>query len=328
MDNMTDSFLSKYRPKTIKDFKLSHHMENAIYSFIEMENVNILLYGNPSSGKSMLLNAIVREYYQLEPNAHLPENNILTINNLKEQGIQYYRNEMKSFCQTHSIIHGKKKMVVIDDLDNVNEQSQQVFRNYMDKYKHNVHFLAVCTNMQKVIESIQSRMHIMQLHPLDMISIRDRMETIIKLEDITIPEDSKEYLLSICNNSIRTIINHIEKLYILDQPITVPLCKRVCSNISFQHFDEYIDAYNEKDLRKGIQILYELFHSGYSVIDILDYFFHFVKSTNRLEETLKYKIIPLLCKYITIFHNVHEDVIELALFTNSFFQEDFSRIEK
>lgn len=325
---MTDSFLSKYRPKTIKDFKLSSHMENAIYSFIEMENVNILLYGNPSSGKSMLLNAIVREYYNLKPSDYLPENNILTINNLKEQGIQYYRNEMKSFCQTHSIIHGKKKMVIIDDLDNVNEQSQQVFRNYMDKYKHNVHFLAVCTNMQKVIESIQSRMHIMQLHPLELTNIRDHMETIIKQENIHIPDDSKEYLLSICNNSIRTIINHIEKLYILDKPITLDLCKIVCSNISFQHFDEYIDAFNEKDLKKGTNILYELFYSGYSVIDILDYFFHFVKSTDRLEETLKYKIIPLLCKYITIFHNVHEDVIELALFTNSFFQEDFSRIEK
>lgn len=325
---MTDSFLSKYRPKTIKDFQLSDHMENAIFSFIEMENVNLLLYGNTSSGKSMLLNAIVREYYNLAPDAHLPENNILTINNLKEQGIQYYRNEMKSFCQTHSIIHGKKKMVIIDDIDNVNEQSQQVFRNYMDKYKHNVHFVAVCTNMQKVIESIQSRMHIMQLHPLDMTRIREQMETIIKLENMYIPEDSKTYLLSICNNSVRIIINHIEKLYILDKPITTELCKIVCSNISFQHFDEYIDAYKERHLQKGIRILYELFNSGYSVIDILDYFFHFVKSTNRLEESLKYKIIPLLCKYITIFHNVHEDIIELALFTNSFFQEDFSRIEK
>lgn len=324
---MTDSFLSKYRPKTVKDFRLSDHMENAIYSFIEMENVNILLYGNPSSGKSMLLNAIVREYYELEPDAHLPENNILTINNLKEQGIQFYRNEMKSFCQTHSIIHGKKKIVVIDDIDNVNEQSQQVFRNYMDKYKHNVHFLAVCTNIQKVIESIQSRMHIMQLHPLDTNGIRDRMNTIITTEGIEIQEDAKEYLISICNNSIRTIINYIEKLYILDKPITVALCKKVCSNISFQHFDEYIDAFLKKDLNKGIAILYDLFDSGYSVIDILDYFFHFVKSTKRLDETLKYKIIPLLCKYITIFHNVHEDVIELALFTNSFFQEDFSHIE-
>jgi len=63
--------------------------------------------------------------------------------------------------------------------------------------------------------------------------------------------------------------------------------------------------------------LYGIYDYGYSVIDILDYFFIFVKSTTLLNEDEKYNIIPLLCKYITIFHNVHEDVIELALFTNS-----------
>ena len=31
----------------------------------------------------------------------------------------------------------------------------------------------------------------------------------------------------------------------------------------------------------------------------------------------KYKIIAILCKYITVFHNIHEDEIELALFTNN-----------
>lgn len=325
---MTDSFLTKYRPSTIKDFKLNNHMENALYSFIEMDDLNILLYGNPSSGKTVLLDAMIREYYGLSIKCQIPENNILMINNLKEQGIQYYRNEMKAFCQTNSIVYGKKKMIVIDDLDNINEQSQQVFRNYMDKYKHNVHFLAVCTNMQKVIESIQSRMHIMQLHSLDLCAIREHMEYIIHLEHMNVPEECKQYLLSICNNSVRTIINYIEKLYILDEPITLNLCKTVCSNISFQHFEKYIDAFERKDLKSGIKILYDLFDSGYSVIDILDYFFHFVKSTTRIDETMKYKIIPLLCKYITIFHNVHEDVIELALFTNSLFQEDFSCIEK
>ena len=38
-------------------------------------------------------------------------------------------------------------------------------------------------------------------------------------------------------------------------------------------------------------------------------------------EMQKYKIIALLCKYITIFHNVHEDEIELALFTNNAINE-------
>ena len=52
-------------------------------------------------------------------------------------------------------------------------------------------------------------------------------------------------------------------------------------------------------------------------MDILDSYFLFVKSTNLLTEDEKYKIIPIICKYITVFHNVHEDEIELSLFTNS-----------
>ena len=53
------------------------------------------------------------------------------------------------------------------------------------------------------------------------------------------------------------------------------------------------------------------------VIDILDYFFSYVKITNNLVEEEKYKIIPYLCKYITVFHNLHEHQIELAFFSKN-----------
>jgi hypothetical protein len=52
-------------------------------------------------------------------------------------------------------------------------------------------------------------------------------------------------------------------------------------------------------------------------MDILDNYFLFVKNTDILDETEKYNVIPIICKYITIFHNIHEDEIELALFTNN-----------
>lgn len=318
---MNESFLTKYKPYYIKEFRLNSITETALYTFLEMDDLNMLLYGNSGCGKTMLLESIIREYYKLEKTDTLPENNILYINNLKEQGIQYYRNDMKCFCQTRSIIPGKKKMIVIDDIDNVNEQSQQVFRNYMDRYRNNVHFIAVCTNMQKVIESIQSRMHIIQIHPLTLEEIRWHLDDILNKEEITMNNECKEYLLSICNFSVRIITNYVEKLYILNEPITLDLCKQVCSNISFHHFEKYISAFKEKKLKEGIQILYDIFDTGYSVIDILDYFFLFVKSTPLISEENKYKIIPYLCKYITIFHNIHEDKIELALFTNSIFQE-------
>ena len=55
---------------------------------------------------------------------------------------------------------------------------------------------------------------------------------------------------------------------------------------------------------------------GFSVMDILDSYFIYIKHNESIKENIKYEIIKLICKYITIFHNVHEDEIELSLFTN------------
>jgi DNA polymerase III delta prime subunit len=314
--SVDNTFIVKYKPYYIDDFCIDEKFKFVLKTLLEIDNLNILFIGGPSSGKTSLLFALIREYYKLEKNDALPENNILFINNLKEQGIQYFRNEMKTFCQSHSVIYGKKKLVIIDDIDTINEQSQQVFRNYIDKYKHNIHFISVCTNIQKVIESIQSRVHIIKLTPPTKEQIVNVMNNIINKENLNIDEDSKQYLMNTSNGSIRLLINYLEKIYILNRPINIDLCKKICSIISFQHFDRYIESLTDGDLTGAIDILYGIHDYGYSVIDILDYFFSFIKTSNSLSEEVKYKIIPLLCKYITIFHNVHEDCIELALFTN------------
>lgn len=315
--NIEDTFIIKYKPYHIKDFSIDKTLNNVLNTLLEIDNLNLLIIGNSSSGKTTLLYALIREYYKLDKHSSLPENNILFINNLKEQGIQYFRNEMKTFCQSCSSIYGKKKLVIIDDIDNINEQSQQVFRNYIDKYKQNIHFISVCTNIQKVIESIQSRVHIIKLNLPSREQVIQIMNNIIEKENIVIDDESKEYLLLISNLSIRVLINYLEKIYILKSPIDLDLCKKVCSTISLQHFENYIDYLKKGDIVNAIDILYNIYDYGYSVIDILDYFFSFIKLTDKLDEETKYRIIPYLCKFITIFHNLHEDCIELSLFTNN-----------
>jgi len=314
------TFITKYKPYFIKDFCMDDKLYSVIKTLLDIDYLNILFIGNSSSGKTTILYALIREYYGLSKDANLPENNILFINNLKEQGIQYFRNEMKTFCQSHSSIHGKKKLVVIDDIDNINEQSQQVFRNYIDKYKHNIHFISVCTNIQKVIESIQSRVHIIQIPQPTTAQIQTIMNKIVDAENVVISEDAKNYLLMMTGSSVRVLINYLEKMYILGETVDLELCKKLCSNISFQQFETYIENIKQKDISGAIDVLYDIHDYGYSVIDILDYFFTFVKTTPILDEETKYRIIPLLCKYITIFHNLHEDGIELALFTNNIYK--------
>jgi DNA polymerase III delta prime subunit len=326
MINTQETIISKYKPYYLNDFMMNEDMLKTLQLLMSINDMNLLFIGPSGSGKTTLLYSIIREYYGLSRNASISETNVLFINQLKDQGIQYYRNEMKTFCQSQCSIYGKKKIIVVDDLDTINEQSQQVFRNYIDKYKNNIHFISVCTNIQKVIESLQSRIHIIQLIPPTKEDIENIMNHIIQKESINIDEPSKNYIIILSCNSIRILINLLEKCYIYREPITLDVCKQLCTSISIQKFEEYFNHLSLGQLQKAITILYELYDYGYSVIDILDYLFNFIKITNSINEETKYKMIPFLCKYITIFNKIHEDSIELAFFTNNIYCEIFSNI--
>ena len=91
---MSSPFLKKYQPLFFNEFEKDPEIISIIKSLIKMETLNILLIGNHGSGKTSLLDAVMREYYGCKK---IPYNNVLYINNLSEQGIHYYRTEVKNF---------------------------------------------------------------------------------------------------------------------------------------------------------------------------------------------------------------------------------------
>jgi len=299
-------FLNKYQPLYFNDFETDNEMIDILNTLININNLNILYIGDIGSGKTTFLNASIREYYKGFSYQQYHDN-ILHINSLKEQGINYYRNDVKTFCQTCSSIKGKKKIIVLDDIDIINEQSQQVFRNCIDKYSHNVHFISSCSNSQKVIESLQSRLIIIKIKPLQRYNLDRIMKKIIVNENIFMTTDAQNFILNVSNNNAKILINYLE------------LATSICTNISFFTFEEYTALLKQHNLVGAVNLLYTIYDRGYSVMDILDNYFLFIKITNSLSEEQKYEIIPLICKYISVFHNIHEDEIELALFSNNIF---------
>lgn len=311
-------FTHKYQPRSLAEFQFSPEFHNILHMLISTDMLNILFVGDFGTGKSSILHGMVKEYYAGYNDVDIGRN-VLYINNLKEQGISYYRSDVKTFCQTSSTINNKKKIIVMDDFDLISDQSQQAFRNSIDKYNRNVHFIASCTNIQKVVDNMQSRFMIVKLQPHTHAVMNHIMKQVIQAEEIDIEEDAKTFLINISNFSIKTMLNYLEKFKLIQEPIDRDTAIQLCTNISIRVFETYLEQLRKKDLVGSIHMLYELTDKGYSVMDILDSFFVFVKQTDTLSESEKYKIVPIICKYITIFHNIHEDEIELPMFTNNVF---------
>ena len=79
----------------------------------------------------------------------------------------------------------------------------------------------------------------------------------------------------------------MKNLNLLTKEIDVELATAVCTNIAFQEFITYTNLCKAGKIRDATALMYKLFDKGYSVMDILDNFFLFVKTTTLLDRKLK-----------------------------------------
>lgn len=303
-------FIDKYAPLHLSEFDNDPVLMETLGSLMEQGYMNVLLVGGVSCGKTSIGNALVRAYLQGN------ESNVLRLHCLQEQGIQYFRNEVKTFCQTKTCVSGKKKVVFIDDLDTVNEQGQHVFRACLDKYGSNVWFVATCTNVQKVIESLQSRLTKFLVRPIHDDTMERLFDRVVREEGLQVDPLARDFMLRVADRSVPLLLHNLEKIHLLRAPrVSLALAEELCTHISFASLRVYTERMLQRDVDGALSVVYELIDRGHSVMDILDMYVLFVKTTQLLTELQAYAVLPLLCKYIAIFHNVHEDELEMVLFT-------------
>lgn len=310
---MVDCFLNKYSPKIFKDFSLDN------YSILNNCDVNILINGTYSTGKTTLLFKFIQNYFNNSTNIY-DDPNILFINNLKDQGIQFCRNNVKTFCQTASSTLNKKKIIAIDDIDEFSDVSQQVIANCLNKYGNNVICIASCINTLKVFNGLKSRMIFITIYSPTYDKLLDITNTVITNENIDIDSDLIPLLIHSSNSSYKILLNTLQKIKIFNSKVDKNNIYELITSINFKNFNLYIQHIQNSNLIKAIDILDNISNSGVSVIDILFEFFYFIKNSNtELDDMLKYNIIQIISKYIIIFNNLHEDTIELSFFTNELF---------
>jgi len=284
-------FIYKYRPQSIEDFELDSK-SSLVY------HTNVILLGPERSGKTTLASLLVQS---------IDTDQVLYINVLKEQGIQYYRNEVKTFCQSTST----NKKIIVDGLDEMNEQTQQIFLNYIDTYT-TIQFILTGTNSQKIMESIYSTCMVIRLKPVSDAYLSALIDKITTEESILIEKEAKQYLVSLTCPSVRTLLNYLEKYKIMDTPITINHLQKTHTDIPFALLNDFFQHVQNGN-KKEAQCILVMYQDGYSVMDILDACYEYIKLSS-FTDVCKYNYIKIICKYIAIFNMIHEHPLELFFF--------------
>jgi DNA polymerase III delta prime subunit len=272
---------------------------------------NILITGDNGSGKTTIVKIFVNMF-------SVDVSNILIINAVHDQGVNYFRT-VKTFCQTGCLTNNKK-IIVIDDLDQLNEQCQQIIRCYLDKYKHNIMCVCSCTNDQKVVSALKSRLLKIKLTKPGYNEISTVCNNIIQQEGLVVSPEAKEYIIATSVNSYRILKKYLEKCKLFEFPIYIDDAIDICTLVSYLDYQKFTELCQNFDYSSAIVQIDNMCSKGYSVIDILHGYFCFIKEDTNIDIMYKYNIIKIICKYTVIFNTVNEDSIELTCFTINIIQ--------
>lgn len=313
---MNLEFIEKYSPNCINEFYINDKVKNILIDYIKLDNINILFFGDSATGKTTISNIILKEYY--EDNN---EDYILSLNSIKDLGIHTIRSQLKTFCQS-TPQKNIKKTVLFDDLDYIPEQIQQLLRHCINKYGYKINFIGSCSNIQKIIDSIQSNLNIIKLNLLTHHELHNILHTVLEKENINMENHEQDLLIKMTNLSVRNLLNFVYKIKLSGETnINSSFIHHICQTISHSKFDEYIISIKKNDVDKSIIIFEEIINAGYSPMDVYENFFNYLKMTTHLTDSMRFLCMNILAKYINIFYSSHEDKYELKLFTHELIKQ-------
>jgi len=215
----------KYRVSQFEDFDLDikKRYNNVINIFqsLSKENLpNILLYGDSGSGKLSLLYSFFgsckkTKYIQTYKTTSKPidyiiysSSNFIEID-LGELGIYkkyILRDIIKDFILTKKVLNNKNKIVIIHNIHLLNVDDQFILRKIIEEYIVNCRFILLSNTINNLLEPIKSRCLIIKTPGFTKKIIKNKLETIIKKEDLKIKKKIITKILELSGTNLKKAI--------------------------------------------------------------------------------------------------------------------------
>ncbi len=141
-------FVEKYAPQKVEQCILPQSIKDF---FIDVRNSgkvpNMILSGPPGIGKTSTIKALANEL----------DRDFMIINGSDERSIDIIRNKVKNYASTLSLSNTGKKILLIDEADNLTNDAQLALRASIEELQTNCTFVFTCNYKNKLIPPLHSR---------------------------------------------------------------------------------------------------------------------------------------------------------------------------
>jgi replication-associated recombination protein RarA len=142
------SFSEFLRPRTLAELTLPDVTINRLQSMIDSKNVmNMIFYGSPGTGKTSCANIITKSQ----------DFDIIFMNAAIEKSFATVEKIIEPFTTSMSL-YQSKKIVFIDESENLSKDAQAALRVVIEKSYNNCRFILTANKLSKIDPAIQSRM--------------------------------------------------------------------------------------------------------------------------------------------------------------------------
>ena len=230
-------WVEKYRPHKIADCILPDAMKATFQEYVNRKEVpNLLLSGTAGIGKTTVAKAMCDEIGI----------DYLVINGSDNRGISTIQVDVKGYATSMSF-SGGKKVVIIDEADNLTADAQKALRGIIEEVSINCSFIFTCNFKNRIMDAIHSRCSVIDFKAngskAKMASqFFKRVEHILETEGVTYDKEVVAAVITKHFPDNRRILNELQRY-----SIGGTIDKGILASVSDVQLTELIKSLKVKD---------------------------------------------------------------------------------
>jgi DNA polymerase III delta prime subunit len=282
-----DLWIEKYRPYTLNKIIGNKKILKYFRTIKKPKNLqNMLIYGEPGIGKSILVDSLLKNIY---------DNNV-NILSLKYVNGEVYDN-IKKFInkKTNNI-----KSIIIDNVTDMSKSEQHGLKCLIEQNNIKNRYIFICNNISNIENVLKNILMIINLTKIDDKIIFKLLNDILEIENISkrkYSEQSLLYLINICNYDIRRCINMIQSTLIVFDNITRNNINLMNSNINLKDIEHLMELCLNNKVLNAIKYINKIINKGGNINNIVEMIYNYLINNNKMTDENKFYYIQKIGYY-------------------------------